>query len=60
MMETVKQNRQLWLVLPIVVSLGVIVYGGINYINNLRANLTVDAIENVLSVTHQQQQAFDN
>ena len=60
MIKNVKKYRQLWLVLPIVVSLGVIVYGGINYINNLRENLTEQAIDNVLAVTRQQQQAFDN
>ena len=60
MMENVKKYRQLWLVLPIVFCLGVIVYGGIIYINNLRDNLTEQAIENVLTVTRQQQQAFDN
>ena len=60
MMKNVKKYRQLWLVLPIVFCLGVIVYGGINYISNLRKNLTAQAIENVLAVTHQQQQSFDN
>ena len=60
MMEKLKKYRQLWLVLPIVVCLSVIVYGGLNYIKNLRANLTEQAIENVLAVTRQQQQSFDN
>ena len=59
-MKTIKRYRQMWLVLPIVFCLGVIVYGGINYINNLRENLTGQAIQNVLTVTHQQQQSFDN
>ena len=60
MIKKINRYRQLWLVLPIVVCLGVIVYGGLNYIYNLRANLTEQAIENVLAVTHQQQQSFDN
>ena len=60
MLEKLKKYRQIWLVLPIVVCLGVIVYGGITYVGNLRKSLTGDAIENVLNVTHQQQQAFDN
>ena len=60
MKEKIKRYRQLWLVLPSVLCLGVIVYGGINYIYNLREELTYQAIENVLSVTHQQQQSFDN
>ena len=59
-MEKVKKYRQLWLVLPIVICLGVIMYGGINYLNDLRENLTGQAIENVLAVTSQQQQSFDN
>ena len=60
MMEKLKKYRQLGLVLPIIFCLGVIVYGGINYITGLRDNLTVQAIENVLAVTRQQQQSFDN
>ena len=60
MLEKIKKYRQLWLVLPIVICLGVIVYGGLNYIGNLRKNLTEQAIENVLAVTHQQQQSFNN
>ena len=60
MFKKLKQYRQLWLVLPIVICIGVIVYGGIGYISNLRKNLTEQAIENVLTVTHQQQQSFDN
>ena len=59
-MEKMKKYRQLWLVLPIVVCLGVIMYGGINYLGELRANLTEQAIDNVLAVTRQQQQGFDN
>ena len=60
MMENVKKYRQLWLVLPIVICLGIIMFGGINYMSNLRDNLTEQAIGNVLTVTHQQQQAFDS
>ena len=60
MMEKVKKYRQLWLVLPIIFCVGIIVYGGISYISQLRQNLTGQAIQNVLTVTRQQQQAFDN
>ena len=60
MAEKVKKYRQLWLVLPIVVCMGIIVFGGIAYISNLRDNLTEQAVDNVLTVTRQQQQAFDN
>ena len=60
MAENVKSYRQLWLILPIVVCMGIIVFGGVNYISNLRDNLTEQAIENVVTVTRQQQQSFDN
>ena len=60
MIKKMKKYRQLWLILPIVFCLGVIVYGGINYISNLRTKLTEQAIENVLTVTRQQRQSFDN
>lgn len=53
MAEKVKKYRQLWLVLPIVQCMGIIVYGGINYLSDLRTNLTSQTIRNVLTVTHQ-------
>ena len=58
--DMIKKYRQLWLVLPIVICMGIILYGGISYMSNLRTNLTGQAIDNVLTVTRQQQQAFDN
>ena len=60
MMKKIKTYRQIWLVLPILLCIGIILYGGTNYIANLRKNLTAQAIENVLTVTRQQQQSFDN
>ena len=60
MLKKLIKSRQLWMILPIVICVGVIVYGGINYITGLRSNLNMQAIENVLAVTRQQQQAFDN
>ena len=60
MAAKVKKYRQLWLILPIVVCMGIIVFGGINYLAQLKQNLTEQAIDNVLTVTRQQQQAFDN
>ena len=60
MIQKLKKYRQLWLILPIVFCIGVIVFGGMNYMSNLRKNLTNQAIENVLAVTLQQQQSFDN
>ena len=50
MTEKLKKHRQFWLVLPIVICIGIIVFGGINYLSNLRTNLTVEAIDNVLTV----------
>ena len=46
--------------LPIVLCIGIIVFGGASYLSDLRENLTEQAIQNVLTVTRQQQQAFDN
>ena len=60
MTEKVKKYRQLWLVLPIILCMGVIVYGGISYLSHLGKNLAKEAIDDVLTVTRQQQQAFDN
>ena len=60
MMERMKKYWQLWLILPIVVCIGVIVFNGLNYMSDLRNNLTKQAIQNVLTVTRQEQQAFDN
>ena len=60
MIEKVKKYRQFGLILPIAFCMVVVVLGGINYISNLRAKLTDQAIENVLAVTRQQQQSFDN
>ena len=60
MTEKLKKYRQLWLVLPIIFCVGITVFGGINYLSQLRQNLTNQAINNVLTVTRQQQQAFDN
>ena len=59
-MKKLKKYRQFWLVLPIGLCMGIIVYGSISYLSNLRTKLTEQAIENVLTVTRQQQQSFDN
>ncbi|MDE7259646.1 MAG: hybrid sensor histidine kinase/response regulator, partial [Lachnospiraceae bacterium] len=42
------------------ICIGVILWGGIHYISSLRASLMEQAVHNVLTVTMQQQQAFDN
>ncbi|MBD5133181.1 MAG: response regulator [Clostridiales bacterium] len=56
----VKKNQRAWLVLLIVACLGAILIGGIYYVTALRGGLADQAVQNVLTVTLQQQQAFDN
>ncbi|MDE6591207.1 MAG: HAMP domain-containing histidine kinase, partial [Oscillospiraceae bacterium] len=60
MTKKAKKNQMGWLILLIIVCLGVIVLGGLRYVANLRGNLTDQSVQNVLTVTKQQQQAFDN
>ena len=60
MAEKTGKNQWAWLVLLIVVCLGIIGFGGMQYVTRLRGNLTDQAVQNVLTVTMQQQQAFDN
>lgn len=44
----------------IVICMGIILWGGLHYIASLRIGLMNQAVHNVLAVTVQQQQAFDN
>lgn len=39
--------------------MGIILVGGVRYVESLRSNLSVQAVQNVLAVTKQQRQAFD-
>ena len=55
-----KKGQRVWLVSLIVLCLIVILVGGIRYVSRLRSNLANQAIQNVMTVTAQQQQAFDN
>lgn len=55
-----KKNHRFWLVLLIVLCMSVIIIGGFNYIFSLQKDLEEQSINNVLTVTQQQQQAFDN
>ena len=59
MVKTFKKHQRLFLVILIVICMGIIVAGGIRYISTLRHNLQDNAIQNVLTVTKQQEQAFD-
>ena len=60
MRERVRKNQRIGLIVLIVVCMGCIVIGGIHYVALLRSNLREQSIQNVLTVTKQQQQAFDN
>jgi len=60
MIEKKGKYQQIWLTILIVICLGMILAGGTNYVNSLRDDLTEQAIQNVLTVTVQQEQAFDN
>ncbi len=60
MLEKLRKNREFWLIVLIIVCIGIILFGGIDYVNSLREDLSNQAVQNVLTVTKQQQQAFDN
>ncbi len=60
MVKRRKKKQRIWLIVLIVACLGVIMVGGINYVSTLRGKLMDQAIQNVMTVTEQQQQAFDN
>ncbi len=60
MMKKIKKHQRLLLVILIVICMGIILVGGIRYVRTLRDNLQNQAIQNVMTVTMQQQQALDN
>lgn len=55
-----QNKRIIWLGLLVIICIGTILSGGIYYISSLRTGLMDQAVHNVLAVTIQQQQAFDN
>jgi len=55
-----QNKRIIWLGLLVIICIGTILLGGIYYISSLRTGLMDQAVHNVLAVTIQQQQAFDN
>ncbi|MBD5552098.1 MAG: response regulator [Lachnospiraceae bacterium] len=59
MFKKIKKYQRSFLVGVIVICMGIIMAGGIRYIVTLRHNLQNNAIQNVMTVTKQQQQAFD-
>jgi len=60
MFRGIKKNQRSFLVVLIVICMGIILAGGVRYVETLRNNLQENAIQNVMTVTMQQQQAFDN
>ncbi len=60
MLKKVHKNQRNHLSLLIVVCMGIILWGGLHYLSSLRSKLMEQAVNNVLTVTVQQQQAFDN
>lgn len=60
MFQKVKNNQKIWFRLLLVIGMGIILKGGVGYISSLRTSLMDQAVHNVLTVTQQQQQAFDN
>ncbi|MBD5476481.1 MAG: response regulator [Lachnospiraceae bacterium] len=60
MFKKMQQNLRTWCSFLCVICMGAILWGGIHYISTLRTSLMEQAVHNVLTVTMQQQQAFDN
>ena len=56
----IRKSKRQWYTAALFLCMCIMLAGGIWYISNLRVNLEEQAIENVLTVTKQQQQAFDN
>ncbi len=56
----IKKNQRAWMVILLLVCVVAIVAGAVGYIARLRGNLMDQAVQNVMTVTRQQQQAFDN
>lgn len=60
MFKKIQKNKNIWLSLLIIICMGIILWGGLYYVSSLQVKLTDQAVNNVLAVTIQQQQAFDN
>lgn len=60
MIKKIQKHQRAFLVTLIIICMGIILAGGLRYVERLRNNLQNNAIKNVLAVTQQQQQAFDN
>jgi len=60
MVEEIRKHQRLILVILIVICIGVILAGGFRYLQKLRDNLENNAIQDVMNVTLQQNQAFNS
>ena len=59
MAEKTKKYQQPLVVVLILLCMGIIMAGGIKYVEKLRHNLQVNAVQSLMAVTVQQEQAFD-
>jgi len=59
MTERAKKHQQSLLIALMAVCLGIIMVGGVHYVGRLRRNLKSSALQSLMTVTAQQQQAFD-
>jgi len=59
MIERIKKHQQSMLVTLMVVCLGIIMVGSVQYVGRLRRNLQHNALNSLMAVTVQQQQAFN-
>ncbi len=60
MLKKIRKHQSTLLGLLILLCMGSILWGGLHYVFSLQKKLTEQAVHNVLAVTTQQQQAFDN
>ena len=59
MAEKIKRKPRFFLVVLIVICMGIIMAGGVSYLQKLQDNLANAAIQDVMNVTMQQRQSFD-
>ncbi len=60
MIKKMQKNQSIRLSLLVIICMGFILWGGLQYISSLQKKLLEQSVHNVLTVTTQQQQAFDN
>ena len=60
MAQKIQRDPRRWMIALLAACMGLVLFGGIGYVVTLRENLQERSIQNVLTVTMQQRQAFDN